>query len=447
MGAARLRRGRRSGAAGLQAVRPSGLPRGAPDKPDLPFEDTNCDGIDGNLNGAIFVDGAAAGGLDTRSGTRDFPKKTITNALVAAAKAAGKDVYVACGNIRRVARRWGRPIRASTAGSPRPSRPVARRGSRRRSRAARRLRWPTTTVGVDPADADLPGCCRRSRAARLVRPARHQQRQGRRAAGVFAIGGAAGAGAVGRRRPDRQHRGATATPVTAAALARRRPRPRAAAGRRVARRRRRRGCRRHVRERRGAIGVTGSGGDRRLGGGEGGGGWRVWRWQPDRRQRRRRRRPARRPRYTQAPTAPRRWPFSAELAGAGRLEAGTGGNAGTASRGRVRRRWRRRWRRCLERLDLQRPRCPPPSGGRLGRCRRWRRQPRRRRGASGGGSLASSSTTPRSSRVDSTLRGGGRRHRRQRRRGRRVAAPAAWAGGGRNRRVDDCSTPGRLLSG
>ena len=51
---------------------------GAPDKPDLTFEDTNCDGIDGNLTKAIFVDGG--GGLDdTRTGTRDFPKKTITH--------------------------------------------------------------------------------------------------------------------------------------------------------------------------------------------------------------------------------------------------------------------------------------------------------------------------------------------------------------------------------
>ena len=67
---------------------------GAPDKPDVAFEDTNCDGIDGDLSKAIFVDGG--GGLDTRSGAREFPKKTITNAL-AAAKAAGKDVYVAAG--------------------------------------------------------------------------------------------------------------------------------------------------------------------------------------------------------------------------------------------------------------------------------------------------------------------------------------------------------------
>ena len=67
---------------------------GAVDKPDIAFEDTNCDGIDGDVSQAIFVDGG--GGLDTRSGTKDFPKKTISNAIIAA-KAAGKDVYVAAG--------------------------------------------------------------------------------------------------------------------------------------------------------------------------------------------------------------------------------------------------------------------------------------------------------------------------------------------------------------
>ena len=68
---------------------------GAPDKPDLTFEDTNCDGIDGDLSGAIFVNGAS--GDDTRTGTRDFPKKTIGNALVAARGASPKDVYVVAG--------------------------------------------------------------------------------------------------------------------------------------------------------------------------------------------------------------------------------------------------------------------------------------------------------------------------------------------------------------
>src|SRR4051812_26291175 len=67
---------------------------GAVDKPDFAREDTNCDGIDGDANGAIFVDGGT--GLDSRSGAKDFPKKTISSAIVAA-KAAGKDVYVAAG--------------------------------------------------------------------------------------------------------------------------------------------------------------------------------------------------------------------------------------------------------------------------------------------------------------------------------------------------------------
>ena len=68
---------------------------GATDKPDLAFEDTNCDLIDGDLDKAIFVDGGS--GQDALSGTRVFPKKTITNALAAAKAAGGKDVYVAAG--------------------------------------------------------------------------------------------------------------------------------------------------------------------------------------------------------------------------------------------------------------------------------------------------------------------------------------------------------------
>src|SRR5690348_4362462 len=42
------------------------------------FEDTNCDGIDGDVAKAVFVD--AAGGQDTGPGTRDQPKKTISAA-------------------------------------------------------------------------------------------------------------------------------------------------------------------------------------------------------------------------------------------------------------------------------------------------------------------------------------------------------------------------------
>src|SRR4051812_25134262 len=67
---------------------------GAVDRPDLRFEDTNCDGIDGDAAKAVFVDAGA--GQDSRSGSREFPKKTLANAI-SAAKAQGKDVYVAAG--------------------------------------------------------------------------------------------------------------------------------------------------------------------------------------------------------------------------------------------------------------------------------------------------------------------------------------------------------------
>jgi hypothetical protein len=66
---------------------------GAVDKPDLNFEDTNCDGIDGDLSKAIFV---TLGGNDGAPGTLTNPKRTI-NAAVTAAAAAGRDVYVAGG--------------------------------------------------------------------------------------------------------------------------------------------------------------------------------------------------------------------------------------------------------------------------------------------------------------------------------------------------------------
>src|SRR3954451_22150919 len=66
---------------------------GAVDKPDLAFEDTNCDGIDGDKAKAIFV---TLGGNDGAPGTLTNPMRTI-NAAVTAAATAGKDVYVAGG--------------------------------------------------------------------------------------------------------------------------------------------------------------------------------------------------------------------------------------------------------------------------------------------------------------------------------------------------------------
>jgi len=69
------------------AVHPS-----APDEPDLAFEDTNCDGIDGTESNAVFV---AVSGSDAATGTKGNPKRTITNAIATAVP--DKDVYIAGG--------------------------------------------------------------------------------------------------------------------------------------------------------------------------------------------------------------------------------------------------------------------------------------------------------------------------------------------------------------
>lgn len=64
------------------------------DRPDLMFEDTNCDGIDGDEATAIFVDGAS--GSDSNPGTRAMPKATIQAGIDTAA-GMGFDVYVSQG--------------------------------------------------------------------------------------------------------------------------------------------------------------------------------------------------------------------------------------------------------------------------------------------------------------------------------------------------------------
>ncbi|HEY7632645.1 MAG TPA: hypothetical protein VH817_18210 [Thermoleophilaceae bacterium] len=66
---------------------------GAPDKPDLGFVDSNCDGIDGDTARALFV---APNGNDANDGSFGHPKATVP-ATVIAAQAAHKDVYVAAG--------------------------------------------------------------------------------------------------------------------------------------------------------------------------------------------------------------------------------------------------------------------------------------------------------------------------------------------------------------
>ena len=51
---------------------------GAPDLPDLAFEDMNCDGIDGDRDDAVFV---APGGDDNNVGSPTQPYKTLQHAV------------------------------------------------------------------------------------------------------------------------------------------------------------------------------------------------------------------------------------------------------------------------------------------------------------------------------------------------------------------------------
>ncbi len=75
------------------AIRP-----GVADVPDLAFVDSNCDGIDGDEQKAIF---ASPLGDDANPGTKAAPKRQI-QAAVSAADAAGKHVYAAAGEYARV---------------------------------------------------------------------------------------------------------------------------------------------------------------------------------------------------------------------------------------------------------------------------------------------------------------------------------------------------------
>jgi hypothetical protein len=67
-----------------------------PDVPNLTFTDTNCDGINGTIADAIFVD--AVGGSDSNPGTIKMPVQTIGKGLtLASASSPLKDVYVSMG--------------------------------------------------------------------------------------------------------------------------------------------------------------------------------------------------------------------------------------------------------------------------------------------------------------------------------------------------------------
>jgi hypothetical protein len=72
---------------------------GALDLPDLGFVDSNCDGIDGDEQDAIF---AAPDGNDVSPGTKAKPKRQIRAAVKAAATAGKKQVLAAAGTYERV---------------------------------------------------------------------------------------------------------------------------------------------------------------------------------------------------------------------------------------------------------------------------------------------------------------------------------------------------------
>lgn len=68
---------------------------GAPDLPDVAFTDSNCDGMDGNISAALFVD--TVGGNDGWAGTKTNPKKTIQAAVNAANGTTITQVFVSKG--------------------------------------------------------------------------------------------------------------------------------------------------------------------------------------------------------------------------------------------------------------------------------------------------------------------------------------------------------------
>ena len=72
---------------------------GATDLPDLSFVDSNCDGIDGTADDAVF---ASPSGKDANPGTEDKPKRQIQAAVVAAAIAGKRSVYAAAGSYAHV---------------------------------------------------------------------------------------------------------------------------------------------------------------------------------------------------------------------------------------------------------------------------------------------------------------------------------------------------------
>jgi len=94
-GAPGLLPGEEGGSAGAGAASAEeACTRTAEDEPDDRFEDTNCDGIDGDLRRAVFV---SVFGDDSGAGTLEAPLATL-EAAIALSRAENKDVYVCNGS-------------------------------------------------------------------------------------------------------------------------------------------------------------------------------------------------------------------------------------------------------------------------------------------------------------------------------------------------------------
>ena len=119
---------------------------GAPDRPELAFVDSNCDGIDGNAQDAVF---AAPSGNDANPGTKARPKRQIQAAVNAAAASGKQQVLAAIGP-------YGRVLVASGIGIYGGYDPVA--WTRRGTAASNQITPPTTLISGAPegilADAD-----------------------------------------------------------------------------------------------------------------------------------------------------------------------------------------------------------------------------------------------------------------------------------------------------
>lgn len=83
-----------SGASGAPGAPHACVPTGTNDEPDDAFEDSDCDGVDGNAQRAVF---ASPGGDDKANGTREAPVRTVGRAVALAREEKRGSIYLCTG--------------------------------------------------------------------------------------------------------------------------------------------------------------------------------------------------------------------------------------------------------------------------------------------------------------------------------------------------------------